>query len=66
MALKAHLVSEGCVANRFEMLTYCVYAPLSKRFDALPSNTTWAFKAIFNSSKHVADLPDKFRYIVPF
>jgi hypothetical protein len=41
---KPHLVSDGCVALRFEMLTYSVYAPLSNRIVALPSNTTWAFE----------------------
>ena len=43
--LNPHLSAEGGVAIRFEMLTYLKYAPLSKRFDALPSNTTWGFKA---------------------
>jgi hypothetical protein len=46
MVSKPHLASDGCVANRFEMLTYFVYAPLPKRFDALPSNTIWGFETI--------------------
>jgi hypothetical protein len=33
----------GRVAIRFKMLTYCVYAPLLNRIDALPLN------AIYNS-----------------
>ena len=32
---KPHLVPDGCVAQRTEMLTYFVYAPLSIRWDAL-------------------------------
>jgi hypothetical protein len=28
-----HLTSNGCVAIRFKMLTYCVYAPLLNLID---------------------------------
>jgi nitrogen fixation NifU-like protein len=41
--LKMHLTLKGCVANRFEMLTYLKYAPLSNRFDALPLNVSYYF-----------------------
>ena len=47
MVLKPHLASNGCVAIRFKMLTYFVYAPLLNRIDALPLNTIWGFKTIF-------------------
>ena len=36
LVLKPYLMSDGCVAIRFKMLTYFVYAPLLNRIDALP------------------------------
>jgi len=41
--LKMHLTSNGRVAIRFKMLTYCVYAPLLNRIDALPLNVIYYF-----------------------
>ena len=35
MDSKSHLVSDGCVAICFQMLAYCVYAPLLNQIDAL-------------------------------
>jgi len=48
--LKMHLTLNGCVAIRFKMLTYFVYAPLLNRIDALPLNVTYIFKKAFNYS----------------
>jgi len=45
--LKMHLTLNGCVAIRFKMLTYSVYAPLLSRIDALPLNVTYIFKTAF-------------------
>jgi hypothetical protein len=39
-----HLTSNGCVAIRFKMLTYCVYAALLNLIDALPLNVTYNFE----------------------
>jgi hypothetical protein len=39
-----HLTSNGCVAIRFKMLTYCVYAPLLNLIDALPLNVIYNFE----------------------
>jgi hypothetical protein len=41
---KLHLASNGCVAIRFKMLTYYVYAPLLNRIDALPLNAIYNFE----------------------
>ena len=41
---KLHLALNGCVAIRFKMLTYSVYAPLLNRIDALPLNTIYNFE----------------------
>ncbi len=38
-----HLAFNGCVAIRFKMLTYFVYAPLLNRIDALPLNVIYYF-----------------------
>jgi len=38
-----HLTLNGCVASRFKMLTYYVYAPLLKRIGALPLNVSYYF-----------------------
>ena len=46
--LKMHLTLNGCVAIRFKMLTYCVYAPRLNQIDALPLNVTYIFKTAFN------------------
>ena len=43
-----HLTSNGCVAIRFKMLTYYVYAPLLNRIDALPLNVIYNFKIASN------------------
>jgi len=40
---KMHLTPNGCVAIQFKMLTYCVYAPLLNRIDALPLNVICYF-----------------------
>ena len=42
MRLSVH----GRVAIRLKMLTYCVYAPLLIRIDALLSNLIWGFETI--------------------
>jgi hypothetical protein len=41
---KMHLTSNGCVAIRFKMLTYCVYAALLNLIDALPLKVTYNFE----------------------
>ena len=38
-----HLTPKGCVAIRFKMLAYSVYAPLLNRIDALPLNASYYF-----------------------
>jgi hypothetical protein len=38
-----HLSLNGCVAIRFKMLTYCVYALRLNRIDALPLNVIYYF-----------------------
>jgi hypothetical protein len=45
--LKMHLTPNGCVAIRFKMLTYSVYAPLLNRIDALPLSVIYIFKTAF-------------------
>jgi len=39
-----HFTSNGCVAIRFKMLTYCVYAALLNLIDALPLKVTYNFE----------------------
>ena len=39
-----HLTSNGCVAIRFKMLTYCVYAPLLNLIGAIPLNVIYNFE----------------------
>jgi hypothetical protein len=48
-----HLTLNGCVAIRFKMLTYSVYAPRLNRIDALPLNVIYNFKiaSILNRGK---------------
>ena len=48
-----HLSSNGCVAIRFKMLTYCVYAPLLNRIDALPLNANYLFELASEKSFHI-------------
>jgi hypothetical protein len=38
-----HFTANGCVAIQFKMLTYCVYAPLLNRIDALPLAVNYYF-----------------------
>ena len=38
-----HLTPKGCVAIRFKMLTYFVYAPLLNRIGAVPLNASYYF-----------------------
>jgi hypothetical protein len=45
---KLHLTSKGCVAIRFRMLTYYIYAPLLNRIDALPLNAIYNFETASN------------------
>jgi hypothetical protein len=47
-----HLTPNGGVAIRFKMLTYCVYAPLLNRIDALPLNVSCYFSDDFWSRNH--------------
>ena len=42
------LTPKGCVAIRFKMLTYCVYAPLLNRIDALPLDVIHNFETDSN------------------
>ena len=41
-----HLTPKGCVAIRFKMHTYCVYAPLLNRIDGLPLGVIYYFAYI--------------------
>jgi hypothetical protein len=38
-----HFTSNGCLAIQFEMLTYCVCAPLLKLIDAFALNVNYYF-----------------------
>ena len=48
-----HLAPNGCVAIRFKMLTYFVYAPLLNRIDALPLSVSYYFGDGFFIEKHL-------------
>jgi hypothetical protein len=43
-------MSDSCVAIRFKILTYFVYAPLLNRIDALLSNIIYDFESNFFAS----------------
>ena len=44
-----HLTLSGCVAIRFKMLAYCVYAPRLNRIDALSLNVIYNFETTSNT-----------------
>ena len=47
MVSKPQITPKYCVAIRFEMLTYCEYAPLSNQIDALSLDFRGDFKTTF-------------------
>ena len=54
-----HLTSNRCVAIRFKMLTYCVYAALLNLIDALPLNPIYNFETASSNIGLVMKLNSK-------
>jgi hypothetical protein len=66
-----HLTPNGCVAIRFKMLTYSVYAPLLNRIDALPLDVSYIFEVassldtLLNLSLFIFELPSQHTDLSP-
>ena len=47
-----HIMPIGCVAIRFKMLTYFVYAPLLNRIDALPLDIIYMLEITYANNEN--------------